>query len=220
MRRAGSAPSVVLANQSPRTKSAADAKPEEVFVGRDEMPDAEQRYDFPTHGLLTKAERWMYPGGRPNGLARLLNRGWAILHATGLLPKRYVTLEVPGRRTGRMLSFPLVVADYQGERYLVAMLGERSNWVRNVAAAGGRAVLRHGGREAVRLEVVDPDARAPIVRRYLSLAPGPRAFIPVDRDAPLEDFQKAALQVPVFRVRSDLKRAYCVSGWLMAAVMS
>jgi hypothetical protein len=167
------------------------------------MPDAKQRYDFPTRGFLTKAERWMYPGGRPNGLARLLNRGWAIVHGTGLLPQRFVTLEVPGRRTGRMLSFPLVMADYQGERYLVAMLGERSNWLRNVRAAGGRAVLRHGRREAVRLEEVDPDARAPIVRRYLSLAPGPRAFIPVDRDAPLEAFQKVAPQVPVVRVRSD-----------------
>jgi hypothetical protein len=167
------------------------------------MPDAEQRYDFPTRGFLTKVERWLYPGGRPNGLARLLNRGWAILHGTGLLPRRYVTLEVPGRRTGRMLAFPLVLADYQGERYLVAMLGERSNWLRNVRAAGGRAVLRHGRREAVRLEEVDPDARAPIVRRYLSLAPGPRAFIPVDRDAPLEAFEKVAPRVPVVRVRSD-----------------
>ncbi len=126
------------------------------------MPDAEQRYDFPTRGLLTKAERRLYPGGRPNGLARLLNRGWAVVHGTGLLPQRYVTLEVPGRRTGRMLSFPLVMADYEGERYLVSMLGERSSWVRNVGAAGGRAVLRHGRRESVRLEEVDPDARAPI----------------------------------------------------------
>jgi hypothetical protein len=167
------------------------------------MPDAEQRYDFPVRGLLTKAERWLYPGGRPRGLARLLNRGWAILHASGLLPKRYVTLEVPGRRTGRTLSFPLVMADSQGERYLVSMLGERSSWVRNVRAAGGRAVLRHGRREAVRLEEVDPGARALIVRRYLSLAPGPRAFIPVARNAALEAFEKVAPQVPVFRVRSD-----------------
>jgi F420H(2)-dependent quinone reductase len=189
MKRIGSAPTVVLARQRRRAQK------------EGEMPDATQRYDFPIRGFLTKAERWMYPGGRPNGLARLLNRGWAVVHGSGLLPRRFVTLEVPGRRTGRMLSFPLVVADYQGERYLVAMLGECSSWLRNVRAAGGRAVLRHGRREAVCLEEVDPDARAPIVRRYLSLAPGPRAFIPVDRDAPLEAFQKVAPQVPVFRVR-------------------
>jgi hypothetical protein len=95
------------------------------------------------------------------------------------------------------------MADYQGERYLVSMLGERSNWVRNVRAAGGRAVLRHGRREAVCLEEVDPDARAPIVRRYLSLASGPRAFIPVDRNAALEEFEKVVPQVPVFRVEAS-----------------
>jgi hypothetical protein len=161
------------------------------------------RHPGPDPGVLIRAERWLYPRGRPNGLARRLNRGWAIVHASGLLPRRYVTLEVPGRRTGRTLSFPLVMADYQGERYLVSMLGERSNWVRNVRAAGGQAMLRHGRREAVHLEEVDPDARAPIVRRYLSLAPGPRAFIPVDRDAPVEAFQKVATQIPVFRVRTD-----------------
>ena len=175
------------------------------------MPDAERRYDFPTRGFLTKAERWLYPGGRPSGLGRLLNRGWAVVHGSGLLPRRYVTLEVPGRRTGRMLSFPLVVADYEGERYLVSMLGERSSWVRNVAAAGGRAVLRHGRRETVRLEEVDPDTRAPIVRRYLSLAPGPRAFIPVDRDAPLDEFRKVAPQVPVFRVLTSADRVESVA---------
>ena len=102
-------------------------------------------------GFLTKVERSLYPGGRPSRLGRLLNRGWAVVHASGLLPGRYVTLEVRGRRTGRMRSFPLVMADYQGERYLVSMLGERSAWPRNVRAAGGHAVLRHGRREAVRL---------------------------------------------------------------------
>jgi hypothetical protein len=147
------------------------------------MPDAKQRYDFRVRGLLTRAERWLYPGGRPNGLARLLNRGWAIVHRTGLLPQRYVTLEVPGRHTGRMLSFPLVMADHQGERYLVSMLGERSSWVRNVRAAGGRAVLRHGRRRAVCLEEVDPDARAPIVRLRARISAQARCRNAVRRSA-------------------------------------
>jgi hypothetical protein len=74
---------------------------------------------------------------------------------------------------------------------------------RNVRAAGGRAVLRHGRREAVRLEEVDPGARAPILRRYLALAPGARAHIPVDRRAPLEEFDRIAAQIPVFRITAD-----------------
>jgi hypothetical protein len=95
------------------------------------------------------------------------------------------------------------MADYEGERYLVSMLGQGSNWVRNVRAAGGHAVLRHGRREAVRLSEVDAGARAPILRRYLSLAPAPRAFIPVDPEAPVEDFEKVAASIPVFRVTPE-----------------
>src|SRR5688572_1913240 len=105
------------------------------------------------HDLL----RWMYRGARPNGLARLMNRASAGLHSAGVvLPDRLVTMEVPGRRSGRIISFPLVVADHGGERYLVSMLGDRAEWVSNVRAAGYRAVLRHGRREAVRLQEVAP----------------------------------------------------------------
>jgi hypothetical protein len=143
----------------------------------------------------------MYRGGHPNRLARLLNRISAIQYSARILaPSHGVTLEVRGRRTGRLISFPLVVADYHGERYLVAMLGQDVNWVRNVRAAGGRAVLRHGRRAAVQLEEVDPSVRAPILRRYLALARGARAHIPTDRRAPLEQFEQTAAQIPIFRI--------------------
>jgi F420H(2)-dependent quinone reductase len=151
--------------------------------------------------LTHSFDRWLYRGGRPNPLARLLNRGWAIAYSAGLWPKRLAALEVSGRRTGRIISFPVVIADYEGERYLVAMLGKDANWVRNVRAAGGRAVLRHGRREPVCLEEVDPDARPPILRRYLACAPGARAHIGVDRHAPIEKFEQIAPQIPVFRAR-------------------
>jgi hypothetical protein len=162
---------------------------------------------------LHRFDRWMYRGGRPNRLARLLNRISAIQFSAGVLaPNHWVTLEVPGRRTGRRISFPLVVADYEGQGYLVAMLGQNVNWVRNVRAADGRAVLRHGRREAVRLEEVDPGARAPILRRYLALAPGARAHIPVDLRAPLEEFKGIAIQIPVFRITPDRPDARDTTG--------
>ena len=148
-----------------------------------------------------RPKQWMYRRGRPHRLARVMNRVSAIHFASGLLaPKGWVTLEVRGRRTGRLISFPVVVVDHEGGRYLVAMLGQEANWAKNVRADGGRAVLRHGRREAVRLEEVDAGARAPILRRYLALAPGARPHIPVDRHAPLEDFQRIAAQIPVFRI--------------------
>ncbi|HXZ77351.1 MAG TPA: hypothetical protein VEH31_41660, partial [Streptosporangiaceae bacterium] len=57
--------------------------------------------------------------------------------------------EPTGRRSGKTISFPAVIADYDNGRYLVSMLGEDTNWVRNVRASGGHAVLRHGDREPV-----------------------------------------------------------------------
>lgn len=111
-----------------------------------------------------------------------------------------VTLEVRGRRSGRLISFPVVVTGYGGERYLVAMLGRTANWVRNVEAARGLAVIRHGGPEAVILEPVASDARAPILRRYLELAPGARAHLPLDQRASLTEFERIAPDYPVFRI--------------------
>jgi hypothetical protein len=57
----------------------------------------------------------------------------------------------PPHKSGRTISFPVVVADYEGERYLVAMLGQQTNGVRNLRAGDGRAVLQHGQREGVSL---------------------------------------------------------------------
>jgi hypothetical protein len=95
---------------------------------------------------------------------------------------------------------PVVVADVRGVRYLVSMLGEKSRWVRNVRAAGGRATIRHGRRAPVKLEEVAVEARAPILKRYLALAPGARAHIPVDQQAPLHEFERIAGDYPVFRI--------------------
>lgn len=145
-------------------------------------------------------KRWLYQGNRPGPLARLLNRGWAIAHARGIAPDYLVTLEVRGRRSGRTISFPLVMAVVDGERYLVSMLGSEVAWVRNVQAAAGRAVLRHGRTEAVRLEALPAERRAPVLKAYLQRAPGARAHVPVDKDAPVEDFEAIAGEIPVFRV--------------------
>ena len=74
------------------------------------------------------------------------------------------------------------------------------DWVRNVRAAGGIAVLRHAGRERIRLEEVPPAQRAPVLKDYLNRAPGARPHIPVDKDAPLSEVEKIAASFPVFRV--------------------
>jgi len=144
--------------------------------------------------------RKMYPEGRANAMARRYARLWAAVFALGLFPRRWVTLEVPGRRSGRRTRFPLGMADLNGQWYLVSMLGERCHWVQNVRAAQGHVVLRR--RRVIAREVVEVPAaeRAPVLNRYLQKVPGGRPHIPVSRQAPVGDFEAISARYPVFRV--------------------
>jgi F420H(2)-dependent quinone reductase len=147
-------------------------------------------------------KQWLYPGNRPNWIARILNRAWAVIHSTGIAPNYLVTLEVIGRKSGRIVSLPLVMAVVDGQRYLVSMLGDNVQWVQNVRAANGKAVLRSGGCENVQLEEIPVESRASILKAYLKRAPGARPHVPVNKDAPLAEFEKIVGTIPIFRVAS------------------
>lgn len=150
-------------------------------------------------------KRWFYRDGHPNRMARALDRGTAALYALGVAPNYLVTLEVCGRRSGRTITLPLVMVVLGDERYLVSMLGQNTNWVGNVKAAGGDATLRHGRREKVRLEELAINHRATVLKAYLKRAPNARVHLPVFKDASLAEFERVASRFPVFRVvpRSD-----------------
>jgi deazaflavin-dependent oxidoreductase (nitroreductase family) len=142
----------------------------------------------------------LYPGRRPNALSRKLNAAGAWASSIGITPSLMVSLETRGRRTGRILRVPLVVAEVKRHRYLVSMLGENADWVRNVRASNGEAVLRHGTVEQVRLQEVAVSERAPILRAYLKRAPGARPHFDIAVDSSLEEFARVAPRVPVFRI--------------------
>src|SRR5246500_529618 len=94
-------------------------------------------------GAVSAFQRWQFRSGRPNRSARVLSRLLGIAFAAGIGPNQAATIEVRGRKTGRTISFPVAVVDYGADRYVVAMLGDRTNWVRNVRA-DNHAVLRQG----------------------------------------------------------------------------
>ncbi len=146
--------------------------------------------------------RAMYPAGRAGATARRLAHLWASVFALGLAPRRWVTLEVAGRRSGRPVRFPLGMADWHGQWYLVSMLGEQCNWVQNVRAADGHAVLRHRRATSCRLVEVPAAERPLIIRRYLQTVPGARPHVPADRRAPQSHFEAISPRYPVFLVTS------------------
>jgi deazaflavin-dependent oxidoreductase (nitroreductase family) len=144
--------------------------------------------------------RLFYRDWRPTRLGRLVNRlqGWGA--GLGLPPSIMAALEVRGRRSGRKRSNPVVIVSLEGKRYLVSMLGPGSDWVRNVEATHGDAVIRQGRRRRVRLVLVRPEQRAPILREYVRIAPSGRQHLPVKVGAQLSDFEAIADRYPVYRI--------------------
>lgn len=143
--------------------------------------------------------RAMYVGGKANAVARRFARVWAVAFRSGLLPRRWVTLEVRGRSTGRLRRYPLGMADWQGNWFVVSMLGE-CGWVRNVRAAHGDVRMLRLRAHRCQLTEVPSEQRAPVLRRYVEKIPGGRPHIPVSRGRPLADFAAIADDYPVFQV--------------------
>jgi deazaflavin-dependent oxidoreductase (nitroreductase family) len=144
--------------------------------------------------------RLFYRDWRPTRLGRLVNGAWAWLSGLGLTPQVLLTLQVKGRRSGRLRTTVLVVARHDGQRYLVSMLGEGSDWVRNVRAAGGEAFVKRGRSRPVKLTEVPVSARGPILKTYCHVATSGRHHFPVLHNAPVSEFDAVAERYPVFRI--------------------
>ena len=152
---------------------------------------------------LGAAKRAMYRDGRPTGLMRLWTRADALLYSTGWVRAANTgALKVPGRRSGRTTAVPVAITRIDGAEFLVSMLGPDANWVRNVEAADGNAVLSRRGRDIpVRLDIVPSQDRAPILRRYVAIAPGARPHLRLGPTAPLTEFARISEAHPVYRIR-------------------
>jgi deazaflavin-dependent oxidoreductase (nitroreductase family) len=144
--------------------------------------------------------RLFYRNWRPTSLGRWVNRFSGWWSGIGLPPKFMAVLEVRGRKSGRRRSNPVVIATVAGGRYLVSMLGPGSDWVKNIEAAHGDAVIRQGRRRPVHLVAVPPQQRAPILREYVRIASSGRQHFPLPVGAPLSDFEAIAEHYPVYRI--------------------
>lgn len=143
-----------------------------------------------------------YTRGRPNRLGKILNGAnywWARM---GIPPTFHqIAIEAPGRRSGAMRRAVVLVADYERERYLVSMLGGRSDWLLNAQANNGRAAIRKRRRRIpIRLTEVPVEERAPIIKAWAARAIGGRHHLPVEHSAPLSEFEAIADRVPVVRI--------------------
>jgi len=136
--------------------------------------------------LLEAAERGFFSG--LNAFVEpLVRAGWFApqppFWSTGL-----IVLEHTGRRTGQRYTTPLL-ALHLGQALLVSTVrGRRSNWARNLAAAGKAFIWVGGRRLAARAAVLSPTTTLPE-----ELPPIVRQLIPFVMPAIIAGFTVAVL---------------------------
>jgi deazaflavin-dependent oxidoreductase (nitroreductase family) len=160
-------------------------------------------------GWLLIPKRIFYQQRRPTRAGKAVNRAFSWAASVGLTPTTWpgdppigtITLEVRGRKSGQPRSNVVTWVGLDRERYLVSMLGEKVDWVRNARAAGGEAVIRHRGRRPVRLEEVAVEQRPTIIQAYVGrTAISTAEHLGVQPGAPIEEFERIAPDHPVFRI--------------------
>jgi len=159
----------------------------------------EETFSYPDPAESTSL-RWFYRNRRPTRLGHWCSQFYCWWARAGLPPRFLVALEVRDRVSGRMRADAVVVSTVNGQQYIVSMFGTISDWVRNLEAANGDAVLCHGGSRRVRLVLVPAEERAPILQEFVRIASSGRKHFPLPVGAPPADFAAIAAEYPVYRI--------------------
>ena len=84
--------------------------------------------------------RYFYRNWRPTRFGRIHNRIYAWVSGLGLTPPILITLKVKNRSNGRLCSTILAAANHERGRYVVSMLGDNSEWVKERSRGRRRRV--------------------------------------------------------------------------------
>jgi deazaflavin-dependent oxidoreductase (nitroreductase family) len=95
---------------------------------------------------------------------------WIQRHVGNLLAPRFrpdliARLSVPGRRTGRWHSVPIVVLEHEQNRYLVSYRGA-SDWALNLQASHHARLTKLGHTEEITVADVPAAERKPLLEAY------------------------------------------------------
>ena len=142
---------------------------------------------------------------------RINKRLGVLLTSVGLAPRDAVTLEVRGRRSGKLRRTPVLRTPFHGADYLISLAGE-SEWVRNVRANAGQVTLCRKEAQRVKLVEVPVHERPPIIAEYLrrggarsganAAAMQARYYFGLNPDPSDDEIGAVARFYPVFRIAS------------------
>ena len=150
--------------------------------------------------------RMFYRDRRPTWFGHLNSQLFCWWARLGLPPDWIVALEVRDRISGSKRSDAVVTPTVEGQRYIVSMFGTLSDWVHNLEASRGDAVIYHGRPRRVHLILLPPEERAPIIKEFARIALSGRKHLPVSPESPLSDFAAIATLHPVYRISPLLAR--------------
>ena len=169
------------------------------------MAETSNTFAEPDSAERSALNRLFYRNRRPTRLGHWVSQLFCFGARLGLTPQSWVSLEVRDRVSGSVRADAVVVATVAGERYVVSMFGTISDWVQNVDAARGDAIIVHGASAHVRLIPVLPEERAPILKEYVRVASSGRKHFPLPPGAPLAAFAAIAAQYPVYRIEPAVR---------------
>ena len=134
---------------------------------------------------------------------RLGNFFTTRLLRAGLKPGNMALLTVRGRKSGLPRTTPVSLGEHDGRRWLIAAFGE-VDWVRNLRAAGEGSLKRGRRPEHIFVKELSAEEAAPILKESLAGAPGfLLKYFDATPESPLKDFEREALNHPVFLVKSE-----------------
>jgi deazaflavin-dependent oxidoreductase (nitroreductase family) len=136
----------------------------------------------------------------PSAGERLFNRLFGLLVGAGLGFSYNYLLQVRGRKTGKIYSTPINLLEMNGKKFLVAPRG-RTQWVRNVEAAGEVTLKRGRKQEKFRLRAIPQAERSEILKLYLDrFRQAVQRYFPVKAGSEAAAFQGIAENYPVFEL--------------------
>ena len=115
----------------------------------------------------------------------------------GAVPRYSYLLTTRGRKSGQPRTNPVLVIRHDDQRWLVAPYGVVS-WVYNARASGTVKLTRGGSSEEFSVAEVDAHRAAPVLKRYVTLAPVVLPYFEARIGSPVEAFEAEAALHPVF----------------------
>jgi deazaflavin-dependent oxidoreductase (nitroreductase family) len=136
---------------------------------------------------------------KQTAIIRFANQIAILTMKIGIAPKYQYLLGVRGRKSGHIYSTPVYLVEEEDKRWLVSPYGNVA-WVLNARVAGQITLTKNARNELLNITELSAAESAPILKKYLALAPITQPYFDAKPNSPVESFLLEASRHPVFRL--------------------